>query len=263
MLGRLVGWLNPRTKPLHHPRCYFPGAAAAAVHQARGTRALCAERGASSRRAHLRRWARGEPTSANVLGGCQDAFKVATDSRRGHRRALLRAHLLAQLPRRIAHWGRRRWVFIVPDGELRPRLVPRLFTQVHSFEQRNTQSLSLYTAPSLTILVQGMSTRGRQRNPKPLRHGLLVGAAQPAGTAHAASAAAASLCRAHPTTALAATAPALPRAAYPRRRAGLAGRLPTRLVRAVQKHRRRLRCRKRGRPQRAARLGRAVRGPAR
>ena len=103
MLWRLVGRLDPRAEPLHHP-CCCPGTAAAALHQARGARALCASRGAPPRRAHLRWRARGEPAPADVLGGGQDARQVAADSRRGHRRALLRAHLLAQLPRRIAHW---------------------------------------------------------------------------------------------------------------------------------------------------------------
>jgi len=74
-----------------------------------------------------------------------------------------------------------------------------------------TTSLSLYTAPSLTILVQGVSTRGRSRDPEPLRHDMLTRAAQPTQPSRAATASTASICRSQPAASRAATSSSLPR----------------------------------------------------
>jgi hypothetical protein len=129
--------------------------------------------------------------------------------------------------------GRRR-LRGVPDRELRPRLVPRVFAS-------------------------GVSTRGRSRDPEPLRHKLLAGAAQPAATTRATTATSAATCRPQPTSSEAASASSLSGTTHSRRRKGLAGRLSAHFVRTVQECGRRLRRRDRGRAQRAARLGRAVR----
>jgi hypothetical protein len=103
VLWRLVGWLDPRTETLHHP-CCCPGTAAAALHQARGARALCPSRGAPPRRAHLRRRARGQPAPETLPGGRPVARQVAAHCGRGNRLTLLPTHLLAQLPGRGPHW---------------------------------------------------------------------------------------------------------------------------------------------------------------
>ena len=142
----------------------------------------------------------------------------------------------------------------------RPRAAPTTRASTFCFGAFiRTTSLSLHAAPSLTILVQGVSTRGRSRDPEPLRHKLLAGAAQPAATTRATTATSAATCRPQPTSSEAASASSLSGTTHSRRRKGLAGRLSAHFVRTVQECGRRLRRRDRGRAQRAARLGRAVR----